>query len=454
MDNNPNNTIAPPIPDNNIAPISPLPIIETPVTQQVISTDINQPQTTPEVPKRNKALLFIVIILITISIGVSTIYVFSILNKKETVSKEETALNSVNIIDTPDIDIDTIDESIFKEPNSLLITTTPLTGKIMAGESIDLKIDIDEKVNTTFYLTSVTGSIDFEIVSPGGIVMNKNFAESNLEIVEYEAAKGGPEIPSYQVYEVKIADLGEWKIKLKSTDSVDYKLFAILNSGMGLQATFDKHTYQLGETVTIAARLINPRSITDSKIFADIESVGLPVKKIELFKNKNNIYVGTYKVTDTSGYITADINASGKQDGFKFSRNEIVLGNIDTKEAILTEVYKEEAVDSDNNGLFDSLDFTFEVNATKDTECAIQAELYSGLNIVGQRGDFFKLVKGKQFITLSFYGKNINKEMKNGPYDIKNVSITPIKTGIGSDQRDDVVLTTKPYQYSQFEVSN
>lgn len=440
-------SLSPQLNQNSAPPITPTPPTYLP-------NEENQRK-----PKSTFILIIGLIILVILFLSVGGYYGYKYFYfPSNRVNTSTTAQVDLQTTTNNQFDIDTINDSIFMNAEKSIPNMIDIAGTLKRGETLNTDIDIDESSETYIFLTS-NGVVDnFTLVSPSGVVISQESVSDKPNIATYSESEGTAETPPMLMFTLKNPEIGKWKAKLiNNGDTFNYKISSIIKDSFSIQTSGNKSIYTPNERITIAAHFIdykNLNDLTNVKINSIIQKPDGSEETISLNKNANNIFIGQYTVPNISGYISIVTNASGLNSGNPFTRSNTILLMVNSQDAKLTGLSSEKVVDSNSNNLYDTLDFTFEVEASKAVECAISVELYKDSKNITQRGDFFKLIPGKQPITLSFDGKAINESKFDGPYQIKRIFITPITTGITSDSNEGVILTTKPYKFTEFEAEN
>jgi len=325
-------------------------------------------------------------------------------------------------------------------------------GHLLANQSISVPISIDTVGSNMFYLTWIGEKPTLTLTNPEGITIDDAYAKKYPDQVKFEYTAGSPETPPMIFSTITTSQLGAWKMNITAKQPIDYMAFGIITSGPTLKVGFNASVYKVGDIARITANITSTNQLENLIVVATITTPDSKKTTLNLIDQGNGIYSNTYVVPDLSGYLTASIVVKGTSNGVPFTREGLALSSINDQNALFTGKYSEKAVDSNGDGLFDSLDFMFEVNSKVKGSFSISAELNLGEQVITQRGDFFDLKPGLQTLTLSFDGSAISKSKLDGPYTITSLFMTPIDTGVTSDQKVNV-LSTSAYKFSSFKLS-
>jgi len=335
--------------------------------------------------------------------------------------------------------------------NNPLSFTEIKTGHLNAGQAISLPLIIDSTGNTQFFINWNGGSAPvFTLTRPDAQVINPSYATAHPTEVTYQASPSSPETAPSALYDFVSGMTGTWQINITATDAINYKTFGIMDSPLQLTAQTNADAYSSGDSAAITANLSNSGTgLAGATVNASISRPDSVVDVVPLTDQGNGIYSGNYIIPNTPGYLAIAINANGNNNGVLFKRQKDLLALIKSNALQLTGTYNDLLIDNDNNSIYEKLNFTIDVNLATAGEYAVAADLYAGSQYITHTGDFFALVSGVQTITLSFGGNAIHTAGVDGPYTIKNLSLTPIDTGITS-QNVDSAWTTPAYSYTQF----
>lgn len=397
---------------------------------------------TQGVSKANWLKLSLVILLVLMIISGVTFGTIKFLSKEKNAPQEQVAATSV-----------TDDTGKDLKPSTEAMGFSEISdGHLDASQSVSVPIAIDSVGSNIFYLSWIGEKPTLTLTSPDGQMINEAYAKAYPDQVQYEYSKGSPETPPMMGYTVTTTTIGNWKMNITSSKSIDYRVFAILSSGPTLKVDFSSPLYKVGESAHINAVLKSTSQLDQVTIVAKITRPDSKTEVIPLIDQGDGVYTAMYVIPEVAGYLSGSVVVKGLSNNTPFTRESMILTSVNAQQARFTGVYSEKPVDKDGDGLYDYLDFKFEVESQTKGSFAISAELESGTRSVAHRGDFFDLVPGKQTLTFSFYGNDILESKADGPYTITKLFLTPIEVGITADEANDV-LQTRNYRYSQFKTA-
>ena len=338
---------------------------------------------------------------------------------------------------------------------SLSAFTKLNNGHLDAGQSISIPLTIDTSSTSLFYLSWNGTAPTFTLTRPDNQLIDPAYASANPSEVTYDSFAGGTEVSPYADYSFPTTQPGTWQMNIlaSSAGAVDYQAFAALDSSRILTAQTNAATYAIGDTATITANLQSSGAgLAGATVAADIMRPDSVVDIISLTDQGGGNYVANYIIPNAPGFLGIDVTATGNDNGTAFSRQEHLIASIKSNALHLTGTYGDQPIDNNGDGLYEKLNFTAGANLTTGGEYEGSADLYSGTQFVTHFADFFNLSTGAQTITLPFDGLAIREAGLNGPYTVKNLSLTPTDTGIPS-QSIEIAWVTPSYNVTLFGVN-
>jgi len=158
------------------------------------------------------------------------------------------------------------------------------------------------------------------------------------------------------------------------------------------------------------------------------QNTTLRVKSVEVYRNNNligktypNCSIGFYNYTEFQPLLFIEDN------------------------------YTDTGVDSDNDGLFDYLEITADVNVIMPGNYSITGDLYSLDNtLIDSFSSIENLTDPSENISLLFNGSSVFRTFNETSYYLKNLVITHLDTGHIADSRENATVT-QIYNYTSFE---
>jgi hypothetical protein len=225
-----------------------------------------------------------------------------------------------------------------------------------------------------------------------------------------------------------------------------------LTSPYSLNAATDQDSYAMGAAALITATLEKSGAgLSGQTVTAIITNQHGTQAIVPLTDQGNGTYTNTYLIPAIPGYMKISIDADGNDGGTTFTRHTNLQVTIQPEDAEYTGTHGETGSDANLDGLYETLDFETEINASKAGTYALSADLYAGDQFVAHAGDFFNLISSTQSISLSFNGTAIRDAGLNGPYTVTHVQLVPTDLGLLTASVDNA-LDTAAYDYTEFGI--
>jgi len=288
------------------------------------------------------------------------------------------------------------------------------------------------------------------LTRPDAQVIDPAYAFAHPSEVSYEDWAGSPESAPSKGYYFENAMAGEWQLNIMATSAGDYWAYAMLTSGYTLEAETDKDSYAMGDIAIITATMKKSGvGLSGQTVVATLTNQDGTVDTVALTDQGDGTYTNTYLIPNIPGYLRISVDADGDDAGTLFTRHTSLQVTVQPEDAEFTGTYTETGDDTNTDGLYETLDFEVEINASKAGDYALSADLYAGTEFVAHTGDFFTLVSGTQTVMLPFNGTTIRNAGLDGPYTITNVLLIPTDLGLLTASGDDV-LSTASYDHTDF----
>ncbi|MCG3212580.1 MAG: hypothetical protein FOGNACKC_06250 [Anaerolineae bacterium] len=329
------------------------------------------------------------------------------------------------------------------------------SGSIYPSQVITTPFLIDDNNSATFDLIWDTGLLTFNLVRPDGQVIDQDYATNHPTEVAFDFTQGDPGVTSLASFRFDsgaVSGVWELQVSANSTNAAvtRFQTFAQITNDRSLVVETNKSNFNVGETAVITTTMTNnSQNIPGVTIEATFSRPDGVTDMLLLTEAENGIYETTYTIPDTPGFLAVDVNAIGNDAGMAFTRHSNLILAVAPHDVQLTGLYNELPRDDDGNGLYESLDLSFEVNATETKDYFISADLVIGNQLVAHTGIYTSLTAGNQIITVPFDGNEIRASRMSGPYTASRLNVVPMDLGIASNSVNDVIVT-QAYDWFEF----
>lgn len=262
-------------------------------------------------------------------------------------------------------------------------------------------------------------------------------------------------------FEIQNPTQGNWTLMVNSGESQQYSLVVYeKGSPIQLKAYSDRKNYNIGDAVYLIGTLTNAGTpILGSTVIADVSEPSGTSQSFVLYDDGTHgdptpgdgMYVNNEYVTSQEGEIRYTFSAT---DGITFQRQRNGSSMVVQESAQLTDVYTENVVDENGDGLYDELIIGVEINFLVVAPYEVFANLKdtNGSLIESLVTQFTPTQTGISTVQLRFYGKNIAEHGVNGPYQLNSLVLRrSLDTNYATvDYREDA-YTTNAYQVDEFQ---
>jgi len=326
--------------------------------------------------------------------------------------------------------------------------TATLSGQIDLAETLTRTLQVDTTASSIFYTSWQTGTVAVSLIRPDGQVIDEAYANTHPDEVIYSYTQGGEIYPEAK-YSFASTLPGEWIVQLAAIDiganPVDYVALAYLETTTLLTANTNAQYYSIGNTVQITANLSEDSSfLAGVPVLAKILKEDGTVAQVVLSDNGKKSYVGKY-VTDSSGYLIVRVIAEDPA----FSREENLLVMVGAEEATLTGNYADQGIDDNDDGIYEHLELSAEINVADPGGYLVTAVLEKDGVTVARTTFYGELLVGTSQITLEFSGEKFFQSKLDGPYTVANITVLKVGSGIPTQIANNV-FTTQFYNHKDF----
>ena len=334
-------------------------------------------------------------------------------------------------------------------------------GSLAANNTEVLEASLDGAALSIFDAYS-TAPLDFTLITPGGQIIDPSVAASDPSIT-YSFQEDG--LWWWYQYQVTDPEVDTWKNVLYASDEADFFVWNRTQSTTQLNVNTDIFTYRPGDLVTLEAALSDGTTLlTGATITGQVTQPDDSTLTLSFYDDgthgdataNDGIQTAQFNASSTNGHATIELNAA--QGNATRSLNTSIA--VATQTAQFQQVTNETPIDSNGNGLNDSLDLELSVNVITSGHFEFQGMLVDESDQLITTAYYSTLMAGTgplpaglQTITLSFDGEAIQQHGVDGPYTLTNLSINDVSDySLVVDSATDV-YTTATYQADQFERS-
>lgn len=246
---------------------------------------------------------------------------------------------------------------------STLQQTMPITGVILAGETITRQLQVDTDGQTQFVLTWLGDSLTWTLRSPSGQHITPSDAA-----VSHLSVPAGVTLP-FDTYLISNTIPGLWQLQITNPSSTEamYGALARFESSRLLSVQLAHDTVAVGSTQEFTATLQSgAQPITGAALEALIY---LPEETVTLKLNENSpgLYRASYQLPLTSGggIVNTVVQATGLYDNVQFHRQQQMFWIATPKYATLAGVTGHHLVDTDSDQQPDRLELAVGINVSK-----------------------------------------------------------------------------------------
>lgn len=335
--------------------------------------------------------------------------------------------------------------------------------EIEEGEIQSSTFSIDEQKPSSFLLLYPSGDLDLSVRSPSGITYD-------------EATTGNPDVSfgngelfggRFETVELANPEQGLWEVSVfgesvvEPSGRVPYAASALVRDpNLQLEGGFAEQHISVGDCLTFTGTLTrngNPvtgESITSTVLLPDgsTESVALHDDGFGPDVSADDgIYSGDYLGTSQSGTYRVLFRAVGSNPA-QFKRESFALATVSSSSSTFSGSYVDVGVDTDGDGLFNTLRIDVGVEIDSPREYRLLGELAdsAGNIIASSFGEV--LSSGPQTLSLHFDGSAIFANSVDGPYHLARAVLVE-EDGLDIKLLDEVnnAYTTSPYSFDEFQ---
>ncbi len=343
-------------------------------------------------------------------------------------------------------------------------STFSQVGEIHQSATATGTITVDSSDSVTFALFYASGTLDLTLTSPSGAVYTPSSANGSSVSYENDDIPGGRMV----TYALSNPATGAWTYKITGTSVTDpsgftaYSIDALLKgSQIAMTVGFSSSNLHLNDSLLIEATVTNAGSpLTGATATAIVKLPDATASTITLFDDGTHgdvhsgdgIYSAAFAQTVQSGNYQVVFQVKGTSPAFE--REGYALATVSSSNSSFSGTFTDAGIDSDSDGLYNSLDITVGVTIAKAANYRVYGEITDSQGNVLDTTVESKLSTSDSTVQLYFDGATLYQRGVDGPYKLTRVTmaeddgtaIMPVDEKLNAYQ-------TTPYKASQFQHS-
>ena len=313
-------------------------------------------------------------------------------------------------------------------------------GEIAEGQVHVQPVGIDAVTSASFLLSWQVGDLYWSLVDPNGRVITASTNDPKITYEEFrvEGQTYAELLPGkYAVFTIVEPPYGDWQAKITAAgqlpnDRADWVITVIQDSAITLSLTPDAAWKPLNGTVQLKAivmdeetpavgammkcTIVRPDETTQTVALLDDGAHGDGAADDGVYANS---FVGSQY-----GVHRLIVEANGASHDIPFVRTAFGQVQFGSGTASISGTFGDRGVDSDGDGLYDTLAVDVPVNVTVAGEYAAYAELRSATGgVLAYANATAQLAPGQRKLTLDFDGQEIWAHGGNGRFTLADLQL-------------------------------
>lgn len=326
-----------------------------------------------------------------------------------------------------------------------------LSGSVQPSTTVTATFALPANPTTAETLVWDTGTLTMTLVDPSGRAVTP--VSAGVAYTQTAEADGSGAL----AYTLSSPTPGTWTAIITDTatsgQATNYQLGASYASPVTLSAPGGAAIYQPGAGVPVSVTLADATGpVAGATVTATAELSGTVPVTVTLQDMGNGVYGGSFGALSTPGQYEVHLVATGTDNGQPFVSTGLSFVTVASGGATLTGAYAE-GTETDAFGLYSALTITPTIQVTTSGTYRLQGTLVDAAgDVVGTAGTSAALSAGTtQALALRFDGQAIGATGKDGPYQLRDVTLMDASSGVELfDDRVPLAYTTDAYAASQF----
>ncbi len=344
------------------------------------------------------------------------------------------------------------------------------SGAIAEGQLFTVPVGVDTPSEISFLLTWETGDLYFNLIDPNGRVITPTTVDPNIVYSENREGELSGQVPwsgRTASFSVQTPTNGVWKAQISAAaalpgDAVDWMLIIVHDSAVTVSLTRDAAWKPLNTSVrlvsevkvagaplvgaTVTSIIFRPDGTSEMLILYDDGVHGDGA-------SADGVYGNSFAGSQYGTYLLS-VKATGVVNALPFSRTAISHIQFGSGTARVSGAFSDRGVDSDGDGLYNTLQVDVPVQVTTAGEYAVFAELRSATGgVLAYSNATAALASGQHKLTLNFSGEEIWANGGNGRFTLAALRLDDMGADDGPLQIDfkPAPHTTANYTRDQFQ---
>ena len=205
----------------------------------------------------------------------------------------------------------------------------------------------------------------------------------------------------------------------------------VVDSPLTMVIDADRPVYAAGATALITVGLaVDDTGVEGATPTGTVTEPLAGDQPLAFTEQGNGVYVASYLTPAVGGRLPVRVDASGIYDGKRYSR--VALAELYVKPAAvgLTGFFADGVRDENGDGLYEAIDVTVGITGTAPGPHLVSADLYDDTGeFVAHTALWVDLASGGQQIELTFDGDAIRSSGRDGPYVLRNLTVSEDQDG-------------------------
>jgi len=330
-------------------------------------------------------------------------------------------------------------------------------GQIAAGESLEGQFEMTGDGPWQVMLNWAGGELDLTLTDPNDRFIDPDEADFD-PTMDFGALDTGFGLMAFYNFDETVPGVWSWRVESIDASTV-FRLAAVPPVPIAASVSAPQWS-PAGAPIPIQASVQYDRKtpVTGGAVTVTITRPDGQEQALTLYDDgahndggaNDGVFGGAYTPPAGGGHFSLLAAASGTYAGESYQRHATGFFFVAPDDASLTGVFTDRGVDTDGNGLFDSLEVSAQAQIGQAGTYGLVAELYKGTTFTGSARVEAELTAGSRSLVLMFSAEDIIIAGLDGPYTVRNVMLTDESDVTLLIEAVDNAHTTYPYKLSQF----